>query len=154
MLQCTGVNTHGLTEREHSNGDIDDSPLAGGQESKLRRVIAVLNYVAQDRPGVGCAVKEVARDMASPTKTTEAKVKRLARYLKGQPREVSVRVQSDSDWAGCRRTRRWTRGGANFLGCHLVKYWSETQTYVTLSSAEPSWWPWSSPRRRSWDFEA
>ena len=50
------------------------------------------------------------------------------------PKEVTV--LADSDWAGCRRTRRSTSGGAIVLGGRLVKHWSRTHASVALSSAE------------------
>ena len=42
----------------------------------------------------------------------------------------------DTDYAGCLATRRSTSGGAALRGAHLIKHWSITQGYVTLSSAE------------------
>ena len=45
-------------------------------------------------------------------------------------------VYSDSDWAGCPRTRRSTSGGAIMLGTHLLKHWSSTQSTIALSSGE------------------
>ena len=42
----------------------------------------------------------------------------------------------DTDFAGCLATRRSTSGGAALRGSHLIKHWSTTQGYVTLSSAE------------------
>ena len=43
---------------------------------------------------------------------------------------------SDTDWAGCRRTRRSTTGGYTVAGSHLIKMWCKTQAVVALSSAE------------------
>ena len=43
---------------------------------------------------------------------------------------------TDSDWAGCRRTRRSTSGGCIMLGSHMIQMWSKTQATVALSSAE------------------
>ena len=43
---------------------------------------------------------------------------------------------SDSDWAGCPKTRRSTSGGGITLGKHLLTHWSRTQTCVALSSGE------------------
>ena len=113
----------------------DDAQLQMEQESKLRRVITVLNYLAQDRLGVGFAVKAVAREMAHPPRAP-AKVEWLPRFLKDRPREVlhfgwqpmpgSVVVQSDSDWAGCSRTRRSTSGGAIRRDLHMLLHWSRT----------------------------
>jgi len=45
-------------------------------------------------------------------------------------------VYSDSDWAGCVKTRRSTSGGVLLHGEHLVHHWSSTQATVALSSAE------------------
>ena len=56
--------------------------------------------------------------MANPTEKSMAKMKRLGRYLLGHPRgtihfrdndkshDATIDVFSDSDWAGCLRTRR------------------------------------------------
>ena len=45
-------------------------------------------------------------------------------------------MYTDSDWAGCQRTRRSTTGCAVMCGSCLVAYWSRTQVSVALSSAE------------------
>ena len=72
-------------------------------------------------------------------------LRRLARYLAGKPRLVyrfaweeapCLTVFSDTDYAGCRVTRRSTSGGCACYGDHLVKHWSSTQKSVTLSSGE------------------
>ena len=43
---------------------------------------------------------------------------------------------SDSDWAGCTRTRKSTSGGCILIGNHLIQHDSSTQQNVALSSAE------------------
>jgi hypothetical protein len=48
----------------------------------------------------------------------------------------SIEVYTDTDWAGCPRTRKSTSGGCVFLGSHTIKSWSSTQTNVALSSGE------------------
>ena len=47
-----------------------------------------------------------------------------------------VEVYSDTDWAGCQKTRKSTSGGGLVLGSHLIKSWSSTQNLVSLSSGE------------------
>ena len=47
-----------------------------------------------------------------------------------------VEVYSDTDWAGCIKTRKSTSGGCLMLGQHLLKSWSSTQAMVSLSSGE------------------
>ena len=49
-------------------------------------------------------------------------------------------LYTDSDWAGCRRTRKSTSGGAILLGNHCVKCWSSTQGPIALSSAEAEYY--------------
>ena len=43
---------------------------------------------------------------------------------------------TDSDWAGCVKTRKSTSGGVVMRGVHTIKHWSTTQSTVALSSAE------------------
>ena len=74
------------------------------------------------------------------------KLKRLGRPPKGNARvavkypwqgeEQEIIGYNDSDWAGCRATRKSTCGGALMIGQHLIKARSRTQNRVTLSSAE------------------
>ena len=53
-----------------------------------------------------------------------------------QDEQAQVLVYSDTDWAGCRKTRRSTTGGVAMHGSHLIKMWSRTQALVDLLSAE------------------
>ena len=43
---------------------------------------------------------------------------------------------SDANWAGCRRTRKSTSGGALLIGTHLIKTYAKTQATIAKSSAE------------------
>ena len=81
-----------------------------------KSVAARLNYLSPDRPDIQFAVKEVCRRMSCPTWLDYGKLKRIGRYLVGKPRLVlkfefqgkvdQVTVQSDTNWAGCRDTRK------------------------------------------------
>ena len=42
----------------------------------------------------------------------------------------------DTDFAGCKSTRRSTSGGVIMYGSHCIKHWSSTPTTISLSSAE------------------
>ena len=105
--------------------------LPEDQHTRFRALAARANFLAADRPdGVMFAAKEVCRFMSKPTDLAMSALKRLARYLKAQPRLVfkyprqeadCVDVYSDTDWAGCVRTRRSTSGGCIVLGPHLIK---------------------------------
>ena len=48
----------------------------------------------------------------------------------------SIRVYSDTDWAGCIKTRKSTQGGVVLLGGCCIKSWSSTQNLIALSSGE------------------
>ena len=72
-------------------------------------------------------------------------LKRIGRFLRGSPRLVytypqqtadCVDVYTDTDWAGCPKTRKSTSGGFILVGSHAIKHWSSTQTSVALSSGE------------------
>ena len=111
-----------------------------------RSLVARLNYLAQDRPDLSYAAKELSRHMSAPSEKDWADLKKLGRYLVGCPRVVQkfnwqkrfevMHAFADSDWAGCAETRRSTSGGLIRLGNHVIKHWSTTQATVALSSAE------------------
>ena len=48
----------------------------------------------------------------------------------------TLHVYSDSDWAGCVRSRKSTSGGAAVLGGMALKSWSSTQPTTALSVGE------------------
>ena len=74
-------------------------------------------------------------------------MKRLARYLLEVP-DPTIRYDSsersldkilvyvDSDWAGCKATRKSTSGGAVTWGGGLLKSWSRSQGPIAISSGE------------------
>ena len=119
--------------------------------TQYKSIAARANFLAMDRADLQYSDKEIARKMCAPDEDDWNKLKRLASYLRGKPRLVSVfkfvrtapkekrallEIYTDSDWAGCKRTRRSTTGGcALFNGC-LVKSWSTTQALIALSSGE------------------
>ena len=47
-----------------------------------------------------------------------------------------METRTDAKWAGCRRARNSTSGGARMVGPHLVKYWAKTQATIAKLSAE------------------
>ena len=113
---------------------------------QYRSLAARGNYQAFDRPDIGFAVKELSRDMSTPTTQSWERLKRLAKYLKFHPRlvwdfhwqdEVTViDTLTDANWARCKSSRRSTSGGVIMAGSHLIKFWSKTQATIALSSAE------------------
>ena len=51
-----------------------------------------------------------------------------------------VAMWTDTDFAGCRRTRKSTSDGVAMLGNHMVKTWCSTQSIVSLSSGEAEYY--------------
>ncbi len=106
-------------------------------------------YLAQDRPDIAEAVKQLARVMSCPSSDDLVNLKRLARYLKGAPvtaleyspqESGDLVVYTDSDWAGDPQTRRSTSGVLVMRGSHLLKHSSTVQQVIGLSSAESEYY--------------
>ena len=112
----------------------------------FRALSARANYLARDRVDIAYNSKELCRDFAVPNQRSYNKLKRLVRHLVANPRLVyhypwqdkpsGIKVYVDTDFAGCKATRRRTSGGVAMHGVHAVKHWSNTQTTVCLSSGE------------------
>ena len=116
--------------------------------TEYRALAARANFLALDRLDIQFAVKELCRSMSAPKQESWSGIKRLARYLLEKPRVIwrfggdqggdlsKIEVYSDSDWAGCRKSRKSTSGGVVVLGGSVLKSWSSTQKTVATSSGE------------------
>ena len=60
--------------------------------------------------------------------------------FKYQEEVKKIHVWADTDYAGCRRTRKSTSGGLLMIGEHVVKSWSTTQAVIALSSGEAEYY--------------
>ena len=88
--------------------------------------------------------------MSKPTRGHWVALKRLGRYLVGKSRMTitfgyqsqvgELTIWTDTDFAGCKRTRKSTSGGVAMLGNHMVKTWCSTQAIVALSSGEAEYY--------------
>ena len=123
----------------------NDKPLPEKLHTAFRGSAARANYLAADRLDCQFSAKEICRWMSKPTESSWGSLKRLCRYLVGLPRMVhvyrwqsvdTIDVYTDTDWAGCPRTRKSTSGGCIMLGAHTIKTWSSTQSSISLSSGE------------------
>ena len=144
MKECKGVETPLARDEDEI---IEESEALDAKEStRFRRAAARLNYIAQDRPDLPSASRKVSQGMSAPRRGHEIMLKRVLRYLKLYPRCISkmawqntpkeITLLVDSDWAGCRSTRKSCSGGCVMLGSHLVGHWSKLQVAVALSSGE------------------
>jgi len=132
-------------EEEEKTSAHDDKVLGELDCGMFRGAAARANYLALDRLDIAFAAKELCRRMSVPRASDLVALRRLAQYLVGTPRVVQklpwqrpagLKLFSDTDFAGCPRTRRSTSSGVTMRGLHLIKHYSRTQKVVTLSSAE------------------
>ena len=74
---------------------------------------------------------------SSAEETREISV-RKRRLVYRYPWQVASTLEyySDTDWAGCPKSRKSTSGGCLMSGSHLLKSWSSTQPSISLSSGE------------------
>ncbi|KAJ9563108.1 hypothetical protein OSB04_008268 [Centaurea solstitialis] len=97
------------------------------------------------RPNIMFAVCVCARYQVSPKESHLHAVKRIFKYLKGQPRlglwypndsSFDLVAYIDSDYGGANLDRKSTSGGYQFLGGRLVSWQCKKQTTVSQSTTE------------------
>ncbi|CAL1351957.1 unnamed protein product [Linum trigynum] len=100
-----------------------------------RQVLGALQYLVTTRPDIAFSVNKLSQYMHSPTSTHWQHVKRLLRYIAGtrtvglqirrQSLPLSLRIFSDSDWAGDVDDRTSTSGFLIYLGDTLLSWKSK-----------------------------
>ncbi|GKB89967.1 putative ribonuclease H-like domain-containing protein [Tanacetum coccineum] len=110
-----------------------------------RSMIGSLMYLTSSRPNIMFAVCACARYQVNPKVSHLYAVKRIFRYLKGQPKlglwylkdsPFDLVAYTDSDYAGASLDRKSTTGGCQFLGCRLISWQCKKQTVVANSTTE------------------
>ena len=110
-----------------------------------RSMIGSLMYLTASRPDIMFAVYACARFQVSPKVSHLNVVKRIFRYLKGQPKlglwypnssSFDLVAYSDSDYAGASLDRKSTTGGCQYLGHRLISWQCKKQTVVANSTTE------------------
>ncbi|GKA80057.1 hypothetical protein Tco_0786653 [Tanacetum coccineum] len=110
-----------------------------------RSMIGSLMYLTSSRPDIMFAVCTCARYQVNPKVSHLHAVKRIFRYLKGQPKlglwypkdsPFDLVAYTDSDYAGASLDRKSTTGGCQFLGCRLISWQCKKQTVVANSTTE------------------
>ena len=112
-------------------------PLSQVQHHKYRSQVARCLFLSQERTDTTFIVNDLCQRMSNPTQQSLVKLKRLARYLKRerQWRQVfkygktveEVTTFTDSDWAGCKETRKSSSAGVVMLGEHALKAYTRKQ---------------------------
>ncbi|GJW48683.1 hypothetical protein Tco_0080329 [Tanacetum coccineum] len=110
-----------------------------------RSVIGSLMYLTASRPDIMFAVCAYARFQVTPKTSHLNALKRIFRYLKGQPKlglwyprdsPFDLEAFSDSDYAGASLDRKSTTGGCQFLGKRLISWQCKKKTIVANSTTE------------------
>ncbi|GJX91511.1 hypothetical protein Tco_0344837 [Tanacetum coccineum] len=102
-------------------------------------MIGSLMYLTSSRPDIIFAVCACARYQVNPKVSHLYAVKRIFRYLKGQPKlglwypkdlPFDLVAYTDSEYAGESLYRKSTIGGCQFLGCRLISWQCKKQIVV------------------------
>ncbi|GKA79918.1 hypothetical protein Tco_0786514 [Tanacetum coccineum] len=110
-----------------------------------RSMISSLMYLTSSRPDIMFAVCACARFQVTPKVSHLHAMKRIFRYLKGQPKlglwypkdsPFDFESYTDSDYAGACLDRKSTTGGCQFLGSRLNSWQCKKQTVVANSTTE------------------
>ncbi|GKC59081.1 putative ribonuclease H-like domain-containing protein [Tanacetum coccineum] len=110
-----------------------------------RSMIGSLMYLTSSRPDIMFAMCACARYQVNLKVSHLYVVKRIFRYLKGQPKlglwypkdsPFDLVAYTDSDYAGASLDRKSTTGGYQFLGCRLISWQCKKQTVVANSITE------------------
>ena len=64
--------------------------------------------------------------------------------------DTRIRVYSDTDFAGCRETRKSMSGGMMYMGKHWVKGWLTTQAVLALFRRGRIFWAGQGSISRTW----
>ena len=109
----------------------------------FRSLAGKLQYLTLMRPDIQFAVNYICQKMHSPSVTDFNHLKRILRYIRGtstmgisfnNDSACVLRAYSDSDWAGCKVTRRSTGGFCTYLGQNLISWSSRKHPTVSKSS--------------------
>ncbi|GJW42080.1 putative ribonuclease H-like domain-containing protein [Tanacetum coccineum] len=110
-----------------------------------RSLIGSLMYLTSSRPDIMFSVCACSRFQLQPEVSHLHAVKRIFRYLKGQPKlglwypkdsPFILEAFSDSDYAGASLDRKSTTGGCQFLGSRLISWQCKKQTVMANSTTE------------------
>ncbi|GJS15868.1 putative ribonuclease H-like domain-containing protein [Tanacetum coccineum] len=110
-----------------------------------RSMIGSLMYLIASRPDIMFVVCACARFQVTPKVSHLHAVKRIFRYLKGQPKlglwyprdsPFDLEAFFDSDYAGASLDRKSTTGGCQFLGKRLISWQCKKQTIVANSTTK------------------
>ncbi|GJY56294.1 putative reverse transcriptase domain-containing protein [Tanacetum coccineum] len=134
-----------LLDNRFQRGKIDKTLFIRRDKGDILSMIGSLMYLTSSRPDIMFAVCACARYQVNPKVSHLHAVKRIFRYLKGQPKlglwypkdsPFDLVAYTDSDYAGASLDRKSTTGGCQFLRCRLISWQCKKQTVVANSTTE------------------
>ncbi|GKB58971.1 putative ribonuclease H-like domain-containing protein, partial [Tanacetum coccineum] len=133
----------GLQVQQKKDGIfISQDKYVGEILKKFKSMIGSLMYLTSSRPDIMFVVCACARYQVNQKISHFHAVKRIFRYLKGQPKlglwylkdsPFDLVAYTDSDYAGASLDRKSTIGGCQFLRCRLISWQCKKQTVVLNS---------------------
>ncbi len=138
----------------------EDQELEADEGRLYRKLAATVKYLALDRSDLQFAASALRRTMPRPTQRSWSNLKWVGRYLLSHPRVVfeCTRVPerdvrrivgySDSDWAGCKASRRSVSGGMMTLGGGSSKHGRIAKLRLVCRAEKRSTTRHARPRRR------
>ena len=146
LVQCKAASSTMTKGLEENVGQ--GRPLGESEGRRVRRSIARINFMCQDRPDLCCAARVLSKHMAAPTEGTRDALLHVVKYLKGHRRcinkfvaeiaaeECTLAAYCDSDWANDRVDRKSCSGGVLHIAGVPISFWSKSQSNIALSSGE------------------
>nr|GEV83113.1 putative ribonuclease H-like domain-containing protein [Tanacetum cinerariifolium] len=124
---------------------VKDEEAADVDVHLYRSMIGSLMYLTASRPDIMFAACACSRFQVTPKTSHLQAMKRIFRYLKGQPKlgiwylnvsSFNLEAYSDSDYAGVNLDRKSITGGCQFLGKILISWQCKKHTIVATSTIE------------------
>ena len=110
----------------------ESQPLSQVQHQQYRSQVARCLFLSQDRADITFIVNELCQKMSSPDQQRDFGDK----CLNMEKVAEELTVFTDSDWAGCKETRKSSSAGVLTLEGHNMKAYTRKQKVIAKSSAE------------------